>query len=169
LSGGAIPDVAKIVGMCEAFDSMTSYRPYRHGMPRDKAFSKLNSKKDTQFDAHFSDIFVSIGQAGQLDHVLGHCDDGIPLQSCSMCGPTLVLRKVCKVRQKIYCRNYGGEFDIKEGDHCLITTPTGHQGCPANLEPKLDDELIKRTVIASVDAMSAMAPLATSSAYQASQ
>ncbi len=169
LSGEAIPEVAKIVGVCDAFDAMTSHRPYRQGMPRDKALGILNAEKGTQFDAHFVDIFVTMGQAGQLDHVLGHSDDGIPLQSCPMCGPTLVLRKGSKAGEKLYCRNCTGEFEIKEVDHCLVATPTGHQGRAPDLEPELDDELIQRTVIASVEAMPAMALLATSTSYQVSQ
>lgn len=162
LSGEAIPDVARMVGVCDAFDAMTSHRPYRKGMPRDKALGILGAEKGTQFDARFADIFITMGQTGQLDHVMGHSDDGIPLQNCPMCGPTLVLRKGQHAGEKIYCRNCAGEFEIKEGDQCLIATPTGHQGRPADLEPDVDAELIQRTVIASVEAMPAMALLAAS-------
>ncbi|MFZ3081571.1 HD-GYP domain-containing protein [Rhodoferax ferrireducens] len=157
----SIPDVARIVGVCDAFDAMTSHRPYRQGMHRDKALGILNAGKGTQFDARFADIFVAMGQAGKLDPVMGHSDDGIPLQSCPMCGPTLVLRKGQHAGEKIYCRNCTGEFELKELDHCLVATPTGHQGRPADLEPDVDFELIQRTVIASVEAMPALALLAT--------
>lgn len=166
LSGEAIPEVARIVGVCDAFDAMTSHRPYRQGMPRDKALGILSAAKGMQFDARFADIFIAMGQDGQLDHVLGHSDDGIPLQSCPMCGPTLVLRKGQHAGEKIYCRNCTGEFELKGGDQCLVATPTGHQGRPGDLEPDVDVELIQRTVIASVEAMPAMALLATSSARQ---
>nr|WP_294768404.1 HD domain-containing protein [uncultured Rhodoferax sp.] len=37
--------------------------------------------------------FVGLGEAGRLDQVLTHSDEGIPLQSSPMCGPTLVLRR----------------------------------------------------------------------------
>ena len=37
MTGDAIPDMARIVSICDAFDAMTSHRPYRTGMPRDKA------------------------------------------------------------------------------------------------------------------------------------
>jgi hypothetical protein len=137
-------------------------------MSRDKVLGIFSSEKGKQFDAHFADIFVIMGQAGQLDLVLGHSDDGIPLQSYPMCGLTLMLRKSSKAGEKIYCHNCTGEFKIKEGDHCLVATPTGHQGRPSDLEPDLDDELFQRTVIATVDAMPAMALLATPTAYQAS-
>lgn len=168
LNGESIPDVARIVGICDAFDAMTSHRPYRAGMPRDKALGILGAEKGTQFDVRFTDIFVAMGRAGQLDHVMGHSDDGIPLQTCPMCGPTLVLRKDQHAGEKIYCRNCTGEFELKQADHCLVATPTGHQGRPADLEPDVDVELIQRTVIASVDAMPAMALLAASNSHQRS-
>lgn len=168
LNSESIPEVARIVGVCDAFDAMTSHRPYRQGMSRDKALGILSAEKGTQFDTRFADIFISLGQAGQLDHVMGHSDDGIPLQSCPMCGPTLVLRKDQHAGEKIYCRNCTGEFELKEVDHCLVATPTGQQGRPVDLEPDVDSELIQRTVVASVEAMPAMALLATSISHQRS-
>lgn len=39
LSGAAISVDASIVGICDAFDAMTSTRPYRKGMPISKALS----------------------------------------------------------------------------------------------------------------------------------
>lgn len=162
LSGESIPDMARMVGICDAFDAMTSHRPYRQGMPRDKALGILNAEKGSQFDARLTDMFITLGQAGELDHVMGHSDDGIPLQSCPMCGPTLVLRKDRHAGEKIYCHNCTGEFELKEGDHGLVATPTGRQGRPADLEPEVDAELIQRTVLASVQALPAMALLAAS-------
>ncbi|MDO8319924.1 MAG: hypothetical protein Q7T43_12110, partial [Rhodoferax sp.] len=64
--------------------------------------------------------------------------------------------------EKFYCRNCTGEFELKQGDQCLVASPTGHQGRPADLEPDVDAELIQRTVIASVEAMPAMALMTTS-------
>ena len=37
LAGNDIPIDARIIGVCDAFDAMTSTRPYRKGMPRDQA------------------------------------------------------------------------------------------------------------------------------------
>lgn len=153
LQGKSIPEVARIVGICDAFDAMTSNRPYRRGMPRDQALGILDAEKGTQFDAQFAGLFIALGQAGQLDHVMGHSDDGIPLQICPMCGPTLVLRKDQQAGEKIYCRNCTGEFELKKVDSGLVATPTGHQGRPADLEPEADTELIERTVTAALEAM----------------
>lgn len=161
LQGESIPEVARIVGVCDAFDAMTSHRPYRQGMHRDKALGILSAERGTQFDARFANIFITLGESGRLDHVMGHSDDGIPLQNCPMCGPTLVVRKGQHAGEKIYCRHCAEEFELKELDSCLVATPTGNQGQPADLEPEADTELIQRTVMAAVQALPVKEMLAT--------
>ncbi|NDP38500.1 MAG: HD-GYP domain-containing protein [Rhodoferax sp.] len=163
LHGESIPEVARIVGICDAFDAMTSTRPYRLGMPRDKALKILSAEKGTQFDTRFTDMFIALGQTGELDHVMGHSDDGIALQTCPMCGPTLVLRKDHQEGQHIYCRGCTGEFALKGVDHALVATPTGNHGQPADLEPEADTELIQRTVSAAVQALPASELMALAS------
>ncbi|MDP3844387.1 MAG: HD-GYP domain-containing protein [Oxalobacteraceae bacterium] len=153
LAGDAIPAMARIVGICDAFDAMTSHRPYRAGMPRDQAIAIIREFRATQFDAHFADVFIALGEAGRLDHVLGHSDDGIPLQTCPMCGPTLVTRSEHKQGDHVYCRNCGGEFALEMHDNRLLATPTGKQGQAADLEPEADSALIARTVRAAVEAL----------------
>lgn len=166
LAGGAIPDSARIVGVCDAFDAMTSHRPYRAGMPRDRALAIIREFDGQQFDSRFAAVFIALGEAGRLDPVMGHSDDGIPLQSCPMCGPTLVLRQDHHAGDKIYCRNCGGEFALGAQGDMLLARPTGKTGLPADLEPEVDTTLIARTVRSMVAALpaadllraSAMAP-----------
>lgn len=153
LQGDSIPEIARIVGICDAFDAMTSTRPYRQGMGRDKALAILGAERGTQFDARFADLFIALGEAGRLDHVMGHSDEGIPLQACPVCGPTLVLRKAQLAGEKIYCRNCAGEFELKKADQGLVATPTGGQGRPEDLEPEADTELIQQTVRSAVKAL----------------
>ncbi|TBR12585.1 MAG: HD-GYP domain-containing protein [Rugosibacter sp.] len=153
LAGSEIPDMARIVGICDAFDAMTSHRPYRAGMPRDKAIEIIREFSGKQFDAHFSEIFITLGESGSLDHVMGHSDEGIPLRSCPMCGPTLVIQREYHAGEHIYCRNCGGEFALESQDNVLVANPTGKQGNAVNLEPEVDAALIARTVRASVAAL----------------
>lgn len=146
LAGDAIPDMARIVGICDAFDAMTSQRPYRPGMPRDRALAIISDRRGAQFDARFADAFLALGEAGELDHVLGHSDEGIPLKSCPMCGPTLVLRRESQQGDHVYCRNCSGDFVLEPRDGGLVASPTGGQGLAADLEPEADTALIARTV-----------------------
>lgn len=153
LAGDAIPNMARVVGICDAFDAMTSHRPYRSGMPRDKAIAIIREFSGRQFDANYADAFIAMGEAGRLDHVLGHSDEGIPLQSCPMCGPTLVVRYEHTEGDNLYCRNCGGEFELEKQGGSLIATPTGKRGQAADLEPEVDTTLIARTVRAAVEAL----------------
>jgi putative nucleotidyltransferase with HDIG domain len=50
LKGDTIPLVARLVAVADAFDAMTSDRPYRAGMPATRAFAELQSGSGTHFD-----------------------------------------------------------------------------------------------------------------------
>jgi putative nucleotidyltransferase with HDIG domain len=45
-----IPLIARIVSVADAFDAMTSHRPYRPAMPADRAFLELIGKAGVHFD-----------------------------------------------------------------------------------------------------------------------
>lgn len=141
-----IPEMARIVGVCDAFDAMTSHRPYRPGMPLDRALGIIAAEKGSQFDDRFATALLSLGQDDELRHIMGHTDDGIPLQNCPMCGPTLALTRRHHSGQRIYCRNCSGEFKLETGNAGLRAQPTGNKGRPADLEPELDIDLVERTV-----------------------
>lgn len=146
LGGAGIPDMALVVGVCDAFDAMTSHRPYRAGIPIEKALQIIASAKGSQFDARFADALTALGEAGEIEHIAGHSDDGIPLHSCPNCGPTLVRTRESRAGKLIYCRNCTGQFKLAFVDGGLTALATGLMGSPADLEPELDAELIRRTV-----------------------
>jgi two-component system cell cycle response regulator len=50
LAGEAIPLAARIVAVCDAFDAMTSTRPYRPALPVEEALAELRRCAGTQFD-----------------------------------------------------------------------------------------------------------------------
>lgn len=54
-----IPLLARIFSVADAFDAMTSDRPYRKRMPIEKALGELMSNKGTQFDPAIVDTFLS--------------------------------------------------------------------------------------------------------------
>lgn len=152
VAGDEIPEMARIIGICDAFDAMTSHRPYRAGMPRDAALAIIGQFRGSQFDAGFADIFIALGVAGRLDDVIGHSDAGIPLRVCPMCGPTLVVRREDVDGHRIYCRNCSGEFELEMRGDVLTAVPTGKLGQAVDLEPENDSALIARTVRSSVEA-----------------
>jgi uncharacterized protein YbaR (Trm112 family) len=161
LHGEDIPQAARIIGVCDAFDAMTSHRPYRAGMTIKRGLAILDEFAGRQFNKAWTARFIEIGRAGALAHVQGHSDEGIPLQNCPMCGPTLVVRREQQPGEHIYCRQCSGEFVLQDGGAGLLATPTGRSGTPKDLEPTADYALIARAVKTVVQAMPAGALLRT--------
>ncbi|MCK9225120.1 MAG: TIGR00282 family metallophosphoesterase [Candidatus Muirbacterium halophilum] len=60
IKGEDIPVGARIIAVGDAFDAMTSDRPYRKGMDAELAFEELEKNKGTQFDPVFVDYFIKI-------------------------------------------------------------------------------------------------------------
>jgi diguanylate cyclase (GGDEF)-like protein len=60
LSGDAIPLGARIIAVSDAFDAMTSERPYRVARTIPEALAELRRCSDTQFDSHVVAAFCAI-------------------------------------------------------------------------------------------------------------
>jgi len=58
LAGEAIPLFGRIIAVADAYDAMTSDRPYRKGMQVEKALSILEEGSGTQWDPQFAGIFI---------------------------------------------------------------------------------------------------------------
>ena len=68
LAGDAIPLEARITAVADAFDAMTSGRPYRAGgFTVDDAVAELKHYRGTQFDPSVVDAFVSAIQSGAIE------------------------------------------------------------------------------------------------------
>ncbi|MBC8290463.1 MAG: diguanylate cyclase [Planctomycetes bacterium] len=62
-SGDSIPVGARLIAISDAFDSMTTDRPYREALPIDEAFLELRQNAGTQFDPSLVDRFISTVKA----------------------------------------------------------------------------------------------------------
>ena len=62
LKGEAIPRLARVVAVADAFDAMTSDRPYRKGLSTDVAFAEVERQKGRQFDPECAVHFLAIRQ-----------------------------------------------------------------------------------------------------------
>ncbi|MBU4477845.1 MAG: response regulator [Candidatus Omnitrophica bacterium] len=61
-----IPLRARILAVADAFDAMTSDRPYRKSMPIEQAIAELEKNKGIQFDEDVVDAFVFAYKKGKL-------------------------------------------------------------------------------------------------------
>ena len=60
LAGEAIPIGARIVAVLDAFDAMTTNRPYRRGLPLDVALKELRRYSGVQFDPRVVEAFIEV-------------------------------------------------------------------------------------------------------------
>jgi len=60
LRGDTIPVLARILSVADAFDAMTSARPYRDSFSFEKAVSEIKTNSGTQFDPAVTKAFVKI-------------------------------------------------------------------------------------------------------------
>jgi HD-GYP domain-containing protein (c-di-GMP phosphodiesterase class II) len=71
LAGDAIPIEARIMAVADAFDAMTSNRPYRQALPEEEALVELRRNAGTHFDpkvvAAFEQIYPAVKRT--LEHM----------------------------------------------------------------------------------------------------
>lgn len=60
LSGGEITSALQVVSLCDAYDAMTSPRPWRPALPREEAIARLQEEKGTKFEPPIVDAFVDM-------------------------------------------------------------------------------------------------------------
>lgn len=60
IKGEEIPEMARIIGVADAYDAMTSNRSYRNALPQAKVRSEIENGKGIQFDPVFADIMLDI-------------------------------------------------------------------------------------------------------------
>jgi HD-GYP domain-containing protein (c-di-GMP phosphodiesterase class II) len=57
---------ARILFVADAFEAMTSDRPYRAGMEPEAALEELRACAGTQFDPHLVELFAELVTSGRL-------------------------------------------------------------------------------------------------------
>lgn len=142
----AIPLVARIVGIADAFDAMTSSRPYRAGMPIARALHIIEEHLGSQFDRELGLQFIALGQAGQLAHIVGHSEPGLPLQTCPGCGPIIPLLRHQADGDTVLCPSCAGEYRLQVENGLRRLMPTGRRLPAQARQPRANPVLIEELV-----------------------
>jgi putative nucleotidyltransferase with HDIG domain len=74
LEASDVPLGARIIHACDAFDAMTSDRPYRKGLPVEGALAELDRNAGSQFDREIVAALVALHRAGALRAAAGRAD-----------------------------------------------------------------------------------------------
>ena len=67
ISGTEIPLEARIIGLCDAYDTITSDRSYKPALPLDHALHEIESHAGTQFDPDLVGIFSGLVREGVIE------------------------------------------------------------------------------------------------------
>ena len=67
-------------------------------------------------------------------------------QVCLMCGPTIAVARSHAPGMNLYCPTCTGEYETHAVGTKLELVATGKKGSPADLEPKLDQDVINDVV-----------------------
>lgn len=146
IAGDAIPEVARIVSIADAFDAMTSARPYRKGMPTEKASTIIGTELGGQFDARLGRHALAWDRSTDVARIVGHSEPGLPLQCCPSCSAPLALRRAQHGGDYIYCRACGGECRLHKIGETFKLEMTGKMGDAGMLAPDSDPDLISTMV-----------------------
>ncbi len=66
MRGEEIPLAARILNVVDAFDAMTSDRPYRKALPVERVIEELETYRGMQFDAEVTDIILDLHRKGEF-------------------------------------------------------------------------------------------------------
>ena len=65
-----IPEEGRLLLVCDAFDAMTTTRPYRNGLDPELAIEELREKKGIQFDPMYVNAFITAWKKGNITDAL---------------------------------------------------------------------------------------------------
>lgn len=65
LKGESIPLLSRIISIIDAYDAMTSGRPYRKGISKEEAMKEILDNAGTQFDPNLAKLFVGLMETNE--------------------------------------------------------------------------------------------------------
>jgi HD-GYP domain-containing protein (c-di-GMP phosphodiesterase class II) len=70
LKQNEIPEEGRLLLVCDAFDAMTTTRPYRNGLDTELAIEELRQTKGVQFDPMYVNAFITAWKKGSIADAL---------------------------------------------------------------------------------------------------
>ncbi|MBK9714691.1 MAG: response regulator [Kouleothrix sp.] len=77
LSGEDIPIGARIITIVDAYDAMTTDRPYRAALSEEEAIRRLRAARGTQFDPNLLDVFLDLVASGAISPERARAQGGL--------------------------------------------------------------------------------------------
>ena len=134
---------ARIVSIADAFDALTSTRPYRREVNEEPAVAALRAEHGTQFDPSLLDAFVHMVQLKTLKEVVGYSQLGVPMVQCKNCGPVITVTENTRDGDTGFCRVCGTRHRLHRDGDTFAVEPLGVKGSAEELQPLPDRSVIE--------------------------
>lgn len=128
----------RIVSVADAFDAMTSTRPYRRALPTAEAVRRLRAERGRQFDPALVDHLAGLAEAGRLDGIIGHSDTSTPLVSCAHCGPVIAVPRNSADGDLVHCRVCRGKHRLHAREGSFEAQFLDERALALAIEPELE-------------------------------
>ena len=99
LKGEEIPVFARIIGVADAFDAMTSNRVYRNHMDTDYVITEMKRGRGTQFDPDALDAFFRLIEKGVIDLDEIYAQKRVEIQQADQAAQEELARRVEEDKQ----------------------------------------------------------------------
>lgn len=103
LSKDEVPWEGRLLAVCDAFDAMTSHRPYRKSMEPKEAVGELRRYRGKQFDPQMVDTFLEVWAKGEVARILQDYAKSERSVPCPFCSTHIPLGKDPKVGTFLEC------------------------------------------------------------------
>jgi HD-GYP domain-containing protein (c-di-GMP phosphodiesterase class II) len=120
LIGEQIPLEGRITGIADAFDAMTSHRPYRKALEAQKAMQIIQENAGSQFDPKLTPIFAELFEEGKFSNIILHSQPDVPLVCCPLHGEIVEVTAETKSGDYAYCPACKGSFPLHSIEGRLV-------------------------------------------------
>jgi len=91
LKGEDVPVEGRLLAVCDAFDAMTSHRPYRETREPQDAIRELKLNQGHQFDPEMVEAFIEVWEKGEVASILQDYARGGKSVPCPFCSTHIPL------------------------------------------------------------------------------
>ncbi len=142
IDGDSLSLNAQIVGLTDAFDALTSSRPYRKGTKIEDAISILMKDSGSHFAPNLLAALQALSLTPELIHIVGHSEEGIPIIDCPACGAIFSISRRTRNGDIAFCRTCTGKHVMHQNADLFEAEFTGTTGTPNDLQPKPNMDVI---------------------------
>ena len=126
----------------DAFDALTSSRPYRKGTKIEDAIAILMKDSGSHFAPSLLTALQELSHAAELADIVGHSDEGIPIIDCPACGAIFSISRRTHDGDIAFCRTCTGKHIMHKKADAFEAEFSGVTGTPNDLRPQADMDVV---------------------------